>query len=285
MKNITVLFVALILLAGTVLAQVPPSRVLRTSPYASVTQTVGTSELSIMYHRPAVKEREIWNKLVPFGQVWRAGANNATSFSFSDDVQIAGTTLKAGRYEFFAIPNADSWTLIFNSAQDQWGAYSYDSTKNVVVFTVKPEVSAHEEWLSYSFSDLTVNSAKVTLRWEKLSVSFVITTNSMENIAKAEANLTTQAAQQAALIARWSLDNKTEYDRGIQAADRAISLSATLGNYSLKAQLLALQEKFADAVKAGELGLDAGKKANANISGLEKMVGEWKAKLPKGKKK
>ncbi len=285
MKNITVLFFAVILLAGTVLAQVPPSRVLRASPYASVTQTVGTSELSVMYHRPAVKEREIWNKLVPFGQVWRAGANNATSFSFSDDVQIAGTTLKAGRYEFFVIPNADSWTLIFNSATDQWGAYSYDSTKNVVVFTVKPEVSAHEEWLSFSFADLTVNSAKVILRWEKLSASFVITTNSMENIAKAEANLTTQASQQAALIARWSLDNKAEYDRGIMAADRAISLNATLGNYSVKAQLLALQEKFADAVKTGEMGLDAGKKANANISGLEKMVGEWKAKLPKGKKK
>lgn len=285
MKNITVLFFALILLAGTVLAQVPPSRVLRASPYASVTQTIGTSELSIMYHRPAVKEREIWNKLVPFGQVWRAGANNATSFSFSDDVQIAGTTLKAGRYEFFVIPNAGEWTLIFNSATDQWGAYSYDSTKNVVVFTVKPEASSHEEWLSFSFADLTVNSAKVILRWEKLSASFVITTNSMENIAKAEANLTTQAAQQAALIARWSLDNKAEYDRGILAADRAVSLSPTLGNYSLKAQLLALQEKFADAVKTGELGLDAGKKANANISGLEKMVGEWKAKLPKGKKK
>jgi hypothetical protein len=285
MKNITVLFFALFFLAGTALSQVPPSRVLRVSPYASVTQTVGTSELSIMYHRPAVKEREVWNKLVPFGQVWRAGANNATSFSFSDDVQIAGTVLKAGRYEFFAIPNADSWTLIFNSAQDQWGAYSYDSTKNVVVFTVKPEVSAHEEWLSYSFSDLTVNSAKVTLRWEKLSVSFVITTNSMENIAKAEANLSSQAAQQAALIARWSLDNKTEVERGLQAADRAIALSATLGNYSLKAQLLALQEKFADAVKTGEMGLEAGKKANANTSSLEKMVGEWKTKLPKGKKK
>jgi hypothetical protein len=285
MKNITALFIAVVMLAGTLLAQVPPSRVYRVSPFASVTQTVGTSEMTITYHRPAVKGREIWNKLVPFGQIWRAGANNATMFTFTDDVQIAGTTLKAGKYEFFVLPNADEWTIIFNSATDQWGAYNYDSTKNVTTFTVKPEAAPHEEWLSYGFSDLTMNSAKVSLHWEKLAVSFIITTNTMENIAKAEANLTSQASQQAAVIARWSLDNKAEYERGMQAADRALALSPTFGNYSLKAQLFAVQDKFADAVKTGEQALEVGKKANANTAGLEKMIAEWKGKLPKGKKK
>ncbi|MFZ4621928.1 MAG: DUF2911 domain-containing protein [Bacteroidota bacterium] len=285
MKIFTVLAVALLVVAGLVSAQTPPSRTLRVSPFASVSQTVGTTEVGITYHRPGVKGREIWNKLVPFGQVWRAGANNATMFTFSDDVQVAGTTLKAGRYEFFVVPNADSWTVIFNSATDQWGAYSYDSTKNVTTFTIKPEAAPHEEWLSYNFSDLTVNSAKVTLRWEKISASFVISTNTMANIAKSESDLTAQAAQQAAVIARWSLDNKADYERGMQAADRALALGPVLGNYSLKAQLLAQQDKFADAVKTGELGLEAGKKAGANTAGLEKMIAEWKEKLPKGKKK
>ncbi len=285
MKNLTVIAAALLVITGLISAQIPPSRTLRVSPFASVSQTIGTSEVSITYHRPGVKGREIWNKLVPFGQVWRAGANNATMFNFSEDVQIAGSTLKAGRYEFFVLPNADTWTVIFNSATDQWGAFSYDSTKNVTTFTIKPEASAHEEWLSYGFSELTANSAKVTLRWEKISASFVISTNTMDNIAKSEANFTSQASQQAAVIARWSLDNKTDYERGMQAMERALALSPVFGNYSLKAQLLAQQEKFADAVKTGEQGLDIGKKASANTAGLEKMIAEWKEKLPKGKKK
>jgi tetratricopeptide (TPR) repeat protein len=287
MKHIlTALF--LFTVAGSLLmAQQQPQRLLRVSPFASVSQTIGISEVTVTFHRPGVKGREIWGKLVPFGQVWRAGANNATVFSFSDDVQINGTMLKAGKYSFFTIPGEKEWTVIFNSNADQWGAYYYDSTKNVLTFTVTPEQASHEEWLSYSFSDLTMSSAKVFLRWEKLSLSFTVATNTNENIAKLESSLTTQAATQAALLARYSIDNKSDYERGMQAADRAIALAPTWSNYSLKAQLLAAQDKFADAVKAGEQAIEIGKKAGANTSFFEKMVGEWKAKLPatKGKKK
>lgn len=281
------LFSLLLCCAFVLNAQQPPQRLLRVSPFASVTQTVGVNEMTITYHRPGVKGREIWGKLVPYNEVWRAGANNATVFSFSDDVEINGTTLKAGKYSFFTIPTEKEWTVIFNSAADQWGAYSYDSTKNVLKFSVTPEQAAHEEWLSYSFSDLSMNSAKVSLRWEKLAVPFTITTKTEENMKKAEANYSNLAAQQAALYARYLFDTKTDPDKGLQAINHAIELNPTFGNYALKAQMFAQKEQYADAVKTGEQAIAVGKKSNANTAGVEKMVEDWKGKLPpaKGKKK
>ncbi|MCK9407659.1 MAG: DUF2911 domain-containing protein [Bacteroidetes bacterium] len=287
MKTLSTLLFFISLCTAIAIAQQPPSKLLRVSPYSSITQTIGITEVSVMFHRPGVKGREIWNKLVPYNQVWRAGANNATVFSFSDDVTINGTTLKAGKYSFFTIPAEKAWTVIFNSQADQWGAYYYDSTKNVFTFSVTPEQAPHEEWLSYSFSDLGLTAAKLSLRWEKVSVSFVINTNTAENVSKLEGSFKSQAAQQAALLARYSLDSKSDYENGLQAIDRAISLNPSWGNFSVKAQLYAAQEKFADAVKTGEQALETGKKSGANVSTFEPMVNEWKTKLPpvKGKKK
>lgn len=287
MKRLFSLFTLLGCIFLSSAAQQQPQRMLRVSPYASVSQTIGITDVTITYHRPGVKGREIWGKLVPYGSVWRAGANNATVFSFADDVQINGTMLKAGKYSFFTVPGEKEWKIIFNSAADQWGAYNYDSTKNVLTFSVQPGQTTHEEWLSYSFSDLSITSAKVSLRWEKLSVSFVVTTNTEENIQLTESTLTSQAATQAALLARYSFDNKSDYERGMRAIDRAIALNPSYGNFSLKAQMLAQQDRFADAVKSAEQAVEIGKKAGSNTGGLEKMMIDWKTKIPptKGKKK
>lgn len=287
MKILASMLCSILLLAAVAEAQPLPSRQLRLSPYASVSQTVGVTEVSVMYHRPGVKGREVWNKLVPYNQVWRAGANNATIFSFSEDVTINGTLLKAGKYSFFTIPTENEWTVIFNSAADQWGAYNYDSTKNVLSFRVTPEQAPHEEWLSYSFSDLGMSSAKVTLRWEKLAVAFTVMTNTTEQVAKIENSLKSQSAGQASMLARYILDTKGDLAAGLLAVDRAIALNPSWGNIALKAQLYAAQEKFADAVKTGELAIETAKKANANAAAFETTLNEWKAKLPpaKGKKK
>ncbi len=287
MKQFVLILSFVVGIAALTFAQQPPARLLRVSPHASVSQTIGISEVTISYHRPGVKGRTIWGDVVPFGQIWRSGANNATTFKFSDDVEINGTTLKAGSYSFFTIPQKDAWTVIFNSKADQWGAYYYDSTANVLSFSVTPEQATHEEWLSYSFSDLGMSSAKVSLRWEKTSVSFVISTNTMENISKTENDYASLAAQQAALLARYSFDNKTDYERGMKAIDRAIMLKPTYGNLSLKAQMLGQQEKYSEAVKTAEAAIAEGKKSGSNTGALEKMTEEWKQKIDpkKGKKK
>ncbi|MDD8018314.1 MAG: DUF2911 domain-containing protein [Bacteroidota bacterium] len=283
-QTIVTAFVLLTFVFVTSNAQQPQTKALRLSQFSSVSQTVGTTDITITYHRPGVKGREIWGKLVPFGEVWRSGANNATVFTFSDDVIIAGKQLKAGKYSFFTIPTGNDWTIIFNSVADQWGAYSYDSTKNILTFTVKPEAAPHEEWLSYSFSDLSVSSAKVSLRWEKIAVSFPITVDLQANLKKYEDNFTALAWQQAASYARYAYDSKTDWEKGMESVDRSIAINKNYSNMTLKAQLLAQKEKWSDAVKTGEEGLALGSKAGANTTNFEKQVKEWKEKLPAKKK-
>lgn len=158
--------------------------VVKVSPVASVSQTIGFTDVTINYCRPGVKGRKIWGGLVPYNKVWRAGANAATKFTFSKDVTINGNKLAAGSYAFFALPTQNEWTLIFNKVADQWGLdYDKNKDKDVLKINVKPVEHNFQEWLEYNFSNMDVqkagmkNSANVNLDWEKLRVSFKIETN------------------------------------------------------------------------------------------------------------
>jgi len=146
----------------------------RISPKAAVMQTVGFSDVVIDYNRPGVKARVIWGGLVPYNKVWRAGANEATKFTFSTDVKINGKTLKAGSYSFFAIPTKGKWTLIFNKVADQWGAFEYNEAEDVLRFEVTPEEGSMQEWLAYTITKTSDNSAIIKLEWEKLKIPFTI---------------------------------------------------------------------------------------------------------------
>lgn len=149
----------------------------RVSPMASVSQTIGEStEITVTYSRPGVKGREIWGKLVPYDKVWRSGANEATTISFSDDVLIEGQALAAGTYALFTIPTKGEWTIIFNKKADQWGAYDYDAKDDALRIKTTPEAAPNEEWLEYVFEQPNGTSAVLALRWEKLKVPFRIET-------------------------------------------------------------------------------------------------------------
>jgi hypothetical protein len=160
--------------AITLFAQNKEEKV-RISPKAEVMQVIGFTEVRIIYSRPGVKGREIWGGLVPYNQVWRAGANEATKFIFSTDVYIEGKLLKAGSYSFFAIPGKNEWTLIFNKVADQWGAFEYNEAQDAIRIKVKHEKSiTHQEWLTYTITKTSDYSAVVRLEWEKLKVPFKI---------------------------------------------------------------------------------------------------------------
>ncbi len=148
----------------------------RPSPKASVMQTIGTAEVTITYSRPAVKGRVIWGDLVPWDKVWRAGANEATTFSVGQDVTVDGQKLPAGSYSLHAIPGKAEWTVIFNKDAKQWGSYSYDAAKDALRISVKPEAGEMKEWLTFSITPVAPDSGKVTLAWEKLRVSFTVKT-------------------------------------------------------------------------------------------------------------
>ena len=141
------------------------------SPGATVTQTVGGVEIDIDYSRPGVKGREVWGGLVPYGEVWRAGANDKTTIEFGEDVIIAGTRVPAGVYSFYAIPTESEWTLILNS---DWLGHGTDHNESadVLRFAVTPLDAPHEEWLRYGFEDIEDNAVTLYLRWEKKKVAF-----------------------------------------------------------------------------------------------------------------
>ncbi len=142
----------------------------RISPKASFTQTVGNTDITISYSRPGVKGRKIWGGLVPYDKVWRAGANEATKFTFSTDVTIEGKKLSAGSYGFFTIPGKDSWTIIFNKVADQWGAFEYNEAEDALRVNVNPEKNNFTEWLRYEITKTSDSTATISLDWENLKV-------------------------------------------------------------------------------------------------------------------
>ena len=151
----------------------------RISPKAKVEQVVGFTTVTVDYSRPGVKGREIWGGLVPYNVVWRAGANEATKITFSDNVLINGKSLKAGSYSFFTIPTKDKWTIIFNRVADQWGAFEYNEEEDVLRLQVKPETNSDcwQEWLAYTITKTSDKSAIVRLEWEKLKIPFTVEVN------------------------------------------------------------------------------------------------------------
>ncbi len=153
----------------------------RLSPKAFVGQTIGYTDVKITYGTPGVKGRKIWGGLVPYGKVWRTGANEATTIEFSTDVMVNGHPVPKGKYALFTIPNPDEWTIILNKVADQWGAFKYDPKEDLLRFKVKPVEHEFRERLMFSIDYKTPYSADVNIDWEKLRVSFTIDTTPVNN--------------------------------------------------------------------------------------------------------
>src|SRR5262245_8509425 len=203
--------------AGHAFAQQPPLAIkpIRPSQKASITQTIGVTDITITYSRPAVKGRTIFadapasmeerakgeatldnqnerkpgEPIVPYNHVWRAGANEATMFQVTDDVLINGQPLKAGTYSLHTVPGKDEWTVIFNGDAGQWGSFTYDSAKDVLRVKTKPQaVTENQEWLMFSFDPVSENSATVNIRWEKTRVPFTVVIKDVRALWRAKAD-------------------------------------------------------------------------------------------------
>src|SRR5687767_7863572 len=179
MRKTIILAVALILTTGAFAQQV---RTPRPSPSATLMQTVGLTDVTIKYSRPGVKGRAIWGGLVPWDKVWRTGANEATTIAFSEDVTINGQKLPKGTYSLHTTPGQSAWKVHFNSVADQWGSYSYDAAKDVVVVNATPQAAPHAEWLTFEIPEMTTDTAKIAIRWEKIAVPFTVDTGATAKV-------------------------------------------------------------------------------------------------------
>src|ERR1039458_7236044 len=144
------------------------------SQRAQISQRIGVTDTTIKYHRPLLNDRKVWGGLVPYGQVWRAGANENTTITFSDPVLIEGKPLDKGTYGLHMIPNADEWTIIFSKNSTSWGSFTYDEKEDALRVTVKPKAADMHNALTYDFDDLQKDSAVVELEWEKVAVPFKV---------------------------------------------------------------------------------------------------------------
>lgn len=158
----------------------------RSSPDRSVSKTIGTTEITVEYGSPSVKKRVVWGRMVPYDQVWRAGANNATTIEISDDIVIQGKSVAKGRYALFMVPKENGlWTIILNEDADQWGAFKYDTTKDVVRVDVQPKRSAeHVEELSYRIDHQGFQKGEIVMEWEYMQVGLKFGTDYIEKFLK-----------------------------------------------------------------------------------------------------
>ena len=171
------------LVATGLLAQI---RTPAPSPVSTVTQAIGLAKVTIEYSRPSAKGRKIFGELVPYGKIWRTGANKITTIQFDSDVTVNGKKIAAGTYGWYTLPGEKEWTIALNSDNKQWGAYAYDEKKDVLRLAVKPEKLAQKaEHFTIEFDNFTPKAADVVLRWENTAVRFRIEHDPHEQILAA----------------------------------------------------------------------------------------------------
>jgi tetratricopeptide (TPR) repeat protein len=212
------------------------------SQRAVVKQQIGLTEIKIDYHRPGVKERQIWGALVPYDQVWRAGANENTTIYFSNTVKIDGREIPAGKYGLHMVPTDTEWTIILSKDNRAWGSFFYNENKDQIRFKVKPETCEHQEWLIYCFDEVTENSASVSLRWEKLRVPFIVEIDLHKHVIE---DIRIQLTSLSAFFwrgwnqaANYCYTNGVELEQGLQWADRSIQINKNVTNTFTKALIL-----------------------------------------------
>jgi len=236
----------------------------RVSQRGIVTQRIGLTDITINYHRPAVGGREIWGKVVPYGKVWRAGANENTTITFAGDVTVEGKPLAAGTYGLHTIPDKDQWTIIFSKNSTSWGSFSYDEKEDALRVTVKPHPDEMFEQVTYTFDDVKPDSALATLRWEKLAVPFqigvdvkAVVLRSIKNELRNVGGFTWAGYDEAA---QWCLDNNYNLEEALKWEDTSIQGEPRFENYETKSRILAAMGKKDESDKALATAVD---KANA----------------------
>jgi tetratricopeptide (TPR) repeat protein len=252
---------ALILTAPALLAQAPALVFPDPSPRAQVSQRVGLTDIEVTYNRPAVKGRAIWGGLVPYGQVWRAGANENTVVAFSTPVRVGGTELPAGRYGLHMIPTATTWTVIFSRQSHGWGSYSYDPKEDALRMSVTPVAAEPTERLAFTFDDPGEKGAILSLRWEKLRIPIPL---EVDTRAAVVASLREQLKGQHQFFpepwsaaAGWCVRNDVNLEEAQAWVDRSLAMKESFGALRVKAALLEKKgdAKGAEALRARALAI------------------------------
>ena len=261
----------------------------RVSPASEVEQMVGLTEIEIEYSRPSMRGREVFGNLVPFGKVWRTGADNSTKISFDTDVIISGKTIQSGTYSIFSIPNKESWEIIFYSDVELWGV-PRDWSENKIVFSSMFDVkklkkSNTVETFTISFNDLTNNDVNMSISWENTSVDIKIevpTRSMVESDINKVLNDNPKSSDYYAAAVFYRQEN-INLDKALEWMNKAIEMneSPRFWQYRQQSLIMAANDKFADAVDAAKKSLNLAIEADNQdyIKMNRESIAEWSKKL------
>lgn len=261
MKQI-ITFAVIFLTTITVNAQIKtPSA----SPSATISQSVGLAKVTIDYSRPSAKGRRIFGDLVPFGKIWRTGANKITTIKFDDEILINGATMKAGSYGLYTVPGRGEWKIILNRDDKQWGAYDYDEKKDVISFMVQPlKLDYYQEQMEIEFDEFTPNSAFVFIKWEDTGVRFKLEQNVD---AKIMAEIKEKTSKPDATTDTYFTAADYYYQKGINLdqamtwANKVLEKEKEYWTYQLVARIAAKQGNCLVALPNAEKSMELAKKA------------------------
>lgn len=295
MKNLFSLLILTVLCSAAFVsaqtAQQPQIQLPQASPRAEVAQTVGDARIAIVYYRPSAKGREVFGKLVPYNEVWRTGANNATVFEVTENVKINGQDLPAGKYSLHTIPTANEWTIIFNKTADQWGSFQYKQADDALRVRVKPETApAPLETFKIDFDAVTPTTTNVVLAWERVRVPFTVDVGDVNArvYAKMQKVLSEAAPDNVQIrnaAVNFIVDNqmKAAYPDAVRYSNESLKARENFASLRARARLAAAMENYKDAVTYGDKAVAAARTAqpaiNADaLANFEKDLSGWKAK-------
>ncbi len=275
------------LLAFSLAAQDKPAPVrltpLRPSPACTVSQEIGISKVEVAFSRPAVKGRKIWGSLVPFGVVWRTGANAATVITFSHAAKVAGRDVPAGSYSFFAIPGKKAWTLILNKRVKQWGATDYKKEEDLLRWDAAPTAGPNLEFLDFRVLPKDASSALVELGWAKLRVSFPVTFDTraiywamLEDKLRQAPDTDWVPWYQAA---RYCQDQAIEPQKALAWIEKSLKIGESFSNHETAARVYRDAKRMPEALAHLQKAIDLSKPGGAPkeyTENLEKELAAWK---------
>ena len=223
----------------------------RASQHAVVTQRIGITDITVNYHRPLANGRQIWGKVVPYGQVWRAGANENTTITFTDPVTVEGQPLEKGTYGLHMIPGENQWTVIFSKTSTAWGSFSYKQDEDALRVNVKPQPAEAHNALAYDFNDVKPDSTVVTMSWDKVAVPFKVEVK-VNDLVTASIHRHLYGLNQYYWegwddAAAYFLANKINLDEALKDEDQSIQAEERYDNLLNKSKILEAMGRKQDA--------------------------------------
>lgn len=259
------IFVAL---SVTVLAQNFP----QDSPNEMLKQRLGVSDVTIEYSRPSVKGRTIFGGLVPYGKVWRTGANYPTFITFPDSVTIENKYhLPPGKYALYTIPYKDKWTIIFSNNISLWGAFGYLVKDDALRVDVKPIPHPFTETFTIAFDDLTYETATLHMEWERLTVPLKISVDNYNSIIRYMQTIVPQDTEKSndwgiyMNAAKYLMYKKRSLPQAMTWINRSIDIEQNFNNLWVKAELSAYNKDYKNAVKFGKMALQKGEETKVGF--------------------